>query len=91
MTNKVQVYLTKEQKLLNALEASKLSASKEIIRLAKIGYQLMEKDPKEGAYLLYMFDQNNENNENNVHLSEKKEEQNIASKAPKTGFDSLLD
>ena len=88
MINKVQVYLTKEQKLLNALEASKLSASKEILRLAKIGYQMMEKDPKEGAYLLYMFDQNNENND---HLSEKKEEQNIASKAPKTGFDSLLD
>lgn len=88
MTNKVQVYLTKEQKLLKALEDSKLSASKEIIRLAKIGYQLMEKDPKEGAYLLYLFDEDSKNNDHST--LEKKEEAVIESKTSKTGFDSYM-
>ncbi|MFA0011991.1 hypothetical protein AB4391_01395 [Vibrio lentus] len=82
MTNKVQVYLTKEPKLSKALEDSRLSSSKELVRLAKIGYQLMNKDPKEGAYLLYLFDQNSEEAELDTQQDEVK--------STPTGFDSLM-
>ncbi|MDA9557792.1 hypothetical protein N9R79_09925 [Vibrio sp.] len=56
MSSKVQVYLSTEQKLLSLLEKSKLTNAKELIRLAKIGAQLISEDKKEASYKLFLFD-----------------------------------
>lgn len=95
MKTKIQVYLTKEARLAEILDESNLTASQELIRLAKIGHELMASNPKDGAYLLYLFDGNSDKtgrNKKQIDVnSEKKEEPIKAHKSNKTGFDMLLD